>query len=174
LNFLDITLIKKDGRLYSNWYCKSTFSSRFLNFHSQHPFAHKKGTILSLMDRVILLSHPEFHKKNFDFVIKILMDNGYPLDLIFSTIRRRLYSRIHKKNHDLKESENNPSFFIVPYVSHIAKKFIKYFKNISFCKLAFSCMDKLNKFIKVHKDILSTLSRPNVVYKINCSNCDAS
>jgi len=35
-------------------------------------------------------------------------------------------------------------------------------------------MDKLNKFIKVHKDILSTLSRPNVVYKINCSNCDAS
>jgi len=31
-------------------------------------------------------------------------------------------------------------------------------------------MDKLNKFIKVHKDILSTLSRTNVVYKINCSN----
>jgi len=38
LNFLDITLIKKDGRVYSNWFCKPTFSGRFLNFHSQHPF----------------------------------------------------------------------------------------------------------------------------------------
>jgi len=32
----------------------------------------------------------------------------------------------------------------------------------------------MDKFIKVHKDILLTLSRPNVVYKINCSNCNAS
>jgi len=47
-------------------------------------------------------------------------------------------------------------------------------KNISFCKLVFSCIDKLNKFIKVQKDILPTLSRPNVVDKINCLNCDAS
>jgi len=74
LNFLDITLIKKDGRIYSNWYCKPTFSGRFLNFHSQHSFVHKKGNILSLIDRIILLSQPEFHKENFDFVIKILMD----------------------------------------------------------------------------------------------------
>jgi len=46
-------------------------------------------------------------------------------------------------------------------------------KNIFFCKLAFSCYDQLNKFIKVHKDILPSLSRLNVVYKINCLNCDA-
>jgi len=118
LNFLDITLIKRNGRLYSNW--KTNFF-RFLNFHSHHPFSHKKSSILNLIDRV-LLSHPKFHKENFDMVIKILLDNGYPLDLIFSTIRRRLHSRINYKHRNLKESENNPSFFIIPYVSHIAKK----------------------------------------------------
>jgi len=81
---------------------------------------------------------------------------------------------INHKHHNRKEPVKNSSCFIIPYVSTIAKKFIKYFKNISFCKLAFSYYDQLNKFIKVHKDTLSSLSRSNVVYKINCLNCDAS
>ena len=45
--------------------------------------------IIKLIDRVLLLSHPSFHKKNFDLVIKILLNNGYPLSLIFSTIKKR-------------------------------------------------------------------------------------
>jgi len=108
------------------------------------------------------------------------MDNGYPLNLIFSVIKRRLYCRF--QTHDFQKSiglENSQvtisqSYFTIPYVSCIATKFIQFFKNISFCKLSFSCLNKLNKFIKVHKDLLSTSSRSNVVYKIECSNCDAS
>jgi len=111
LNFLDIILLKRDSRLYSNWFRKPTFSGRFLNFYSQHLFAHKKGTILSLIDRVIFLSHSEFYKENFDFVIKILSDNGYPLDLIFSTIRRRLHSRINYMHRNLKEPEQSFIFY---------------------------------------------------------------
>jgi len=100
---------------------KPSFSDRFLNFHFQHLFTHKKG-ILSLIDRVILLSHHEFHKENFDCAIKVL-NNGYPLDLIFSTTRRRLYSIINHKHYNRKEPENTSSYFIIPYVSFIAKKF---------------------------------------------------
>jgi len=180
LNFLDLTLIKKEGRLIFNWYRKPTFSGRFLNFHSHHPFLHKKGTIISLIDRVILLSHPEFHKDNFDFIINTLLDNGYPLNLIFSTIKRRLNYRFQKHDfHKKTISENSQvtnlqTFFTIPYVSSIATKFVQFFKKISFCKLTFSCLNKLNKFIKVHKDLLPTLSRSNVVYEIDCSNCDAS
>jgi len=82
---------------------------------------------------------------------------------------------INHKHHNRKEPGKNSSYFIIPYVSTSARKFIKYFKNISFCKLAFSCYDHLKKFIKVHKDIfLPSLSQANVVYKINCFNCDAS
>jgi len=180
LNFLDLTIIKKEGRLIFNWYRKPTFSGRFLNFHSHHPFLHKKGTIISLVDRVILLSHPDFDKNNFNFIIDTLMDNGYPLKLILSVIKRRLYRRFQthnlQKRMDSKNSQvTNPQpYFTIPYVSCIATKFIQFFKNISFCKLSFSCLNKLNKFIKVHKDLLSTSSRSNVVYKIECSNCDAS
>jgi len=124
---------------------------------------------------VIRLSHPLFHKKNFDHVIKILLDNGYPLGLIFSTIRKRLHTISYSNKTTCKEKDDEPSgFFTVPYVSCVSKKFIQYFKNISFSKLTFSCFNKLNRFIKAHKDVLPLSSRSNVVYQINCSDCEAS
>jgi len=73
-----------------------------------------------------------------------------------------------------KEENSRFSYFIIPYVSCISKKFIQFFKNITFSKLAFSCYNKLNKFIRVHKDVLPVSSRSNVVYRINYLDCDAS
>jgi len=84
-------------------------------------------------------------------------------------IRRRLYSMINYK-HNRKEPEKNFSYFIIPYVSSIAKKFIKYYKNISFCKLVSRVMINWINSLKIS----FLLSRSNVVYKINCLNCDAS
>jgi len=176
LHFLDLTITKKDNYLTFDWYRKPTFSGRFLNFHSHHPFTHKRGTMFSLIDRVIRLSHPQAHKNNFNIVINILLENGYPLNLIFSTIRRRLKSysyNIHSRDNQ-KEKVTSLPFFVIPYVSHIADKFIQYFKNISFSTLAFSCYNNLKNFIKVHKDVLPTSSRSNVVYQINCLDCEAS
>jgi len=177
LNFLDLTIIKQGNTLVFDWFRKPTFSGRFLNFFSHHPFTHKRGTIYSLIDRVFRLSHPEFHEKNLDLIIKILLDNGYPLHLIFNSIRNRLQPFIHsnkKITSDEKEDNSRLPFFTIPYVSCITEKFIHFFKKITFSKLAFTCYNKLNKFIKVHKDVLPVLSRSNVVYKINCSDCDAS
>lgn len=35
-------------------------------------------------------------------------------------------------------------------------------------------MNKLNSIIKIHKDSVPRLQRTNVVYKIDCADCDAS
>jgi len=121
---------------------------------------------------VLQLSHPNFHKKNFDLIIKILIDNGYPLELIFTSIRRRLHTHIYKGQHVAEKQST--SYFTIPYVAGIANKFIQYFKNITFCKLAFSCYNKLNRYIKVHKDALPITSLTNVVYQIDCLDCDAT
>jgi len=102
LNFLDLTIIRNDNGLFFYWFRKPTFSGKFLNCHSHHPFTHKRGTMYSLIDRVILLFHPEFHKSNFDFIIDVLLDNGYPLDLIFSFIRRRSQTRSHLNSQTCK------------------------------------------------------------------------
>lgn len=40
--------------------------------------------------------------------------------------------------------------------------------------MSFFSLNKLNKIIKTHKDPIPKQSKKNVVYKINCGDCDAS
>jgi len=95
---LDVTLIMAEDFLKIDWFQKPTFFGKFLNFHSQHLISQKKGTILSLIDRMFLFSHPDFHEKNLTFIIKILTDNDYPIDFILKTIINRLKHLIKKTN----------------------------------------------------------------------------
>jgi len=60
LNFLDTTLIIDSHRIIFDTYHKTVFSGRFLIFHSNHPLCHKRGTIISFVDKIFLLSHPRF------------------------------------------------------------------------------------------------------------------
>ncbi|KYN09501.1 hypothetical protein ALC57_18369 [Trachymyrmex cornetzi] len=71
LSFLDTTLIIDNHRIIFDIYRKKTFSGRFLNFYSNYPLCHKKGTIISFIDKIILLSHPWFQQKNLIEVIHI-------------------------------------------------------------------------------------------------------
>jgi len=52
---------------------------------------------MGLVDRAFLLSHPEFHKKNLEFVIRILLNNDYPLNFIFKVMTNRIKSLVNKK-----------------------------------------------------------------------------
>ncbi|KYN31571.1 hypothetical protein ALC56_14069, partial [Trachymyrmex septentrionalis] len=71
LNFLDVSLIRKGNSLIHNWYHKSTFSDRYLNYFS--------------------FFVPIYHQENFELIIKILLNNEYSLKLIFSEIKNRLH-----------------------------------------------------------------------------------
>jgi len=82
LSFLDLLLEVVDNKIKIDWFHKKTFSGRFLSFLSNHPICHKIGTIYNLIDRAFLLSHPDFQQKNIELCIKLVLDNGYPLDLI--------------------------------------------------------------------------------------------
>jgi len=46
-------------------------------------------------------------------------------------------------------------------------------KNLN-VRLSFFSLNKLDRIIKVQKDVLPYDSKKNVVYKINCKNCNAS
>ena len=38
----------------------------------------------------------------------------------------------------------------------------------------YRCINKLNKFIKAHKDKKIISDKNNIIYKIQCNNCDVS
>jgi len=64
------------------------------------------GTIYGLVDKAILLSHPIFQEKNLEYVVRVLIDNDYPLELIFSRINLRIKTLI-KKSHAKKPEPNS-------------------------------------------------------------------
>ncbi|KYN09399.1 hypothetical protein ALC57_18504 [Trachymyrmex cornetzi] len=167
--------------LIHNWYHKPTFSGRYLNFFSRHPLCQK---VVGLIDRVLLLSHPSYHQENFELIIKILLNNGYPLKLIFSEIKNRL-SKKFKQWNDLKITTtdntivnnvdtNNHSYFTIPFIPFLSEKIKKFFKKDTLIRMAYKGINNLKGFIKSHKDFRSKLSHTDVVYKIECQDCDAS
>ncbi|XP_071644559.1 uncharacterized protein [Temnothorax longispinosus] len=177
LNFLDTTIINNNVLIEFDWYHKPTFSGRYLNYNSCHPSSQKRGTIMGLINRAFF-SHLKFHEKNLGLIVSILLNNDYPLDLIFNTFHERLKSLFFKqtKKQNPNDTNNDAAFkkwFIVPFFPSISIKFKDIFRD-SDTHLSYYSVNKLNKFIKVQKDALPTFATSNVVYKIFFRNCDAS
>jgi len=126
------------------------------------------------VDKAFLLSHPEFHQKNLEFVIKTLMNNDYPLNVIFKVMIDRVKCLINRKTLKLRQSLNGTTkWFTIPYINTFSGKFRNVIIDMNL-KLSFYSVNRLSKFIKIHKDPLSNLQKKNVIYKIHCNNCDAS
>jgi len=84
LNFLDVIIMKTTRRLEFDWFHKPFFFDRYLHYHSQHALVKKKGT--SMVDRAFILSHPKYHQKNWNSIVKILYMNDYPLSLFLTRL----------------------------------------------------------------------------------------
>jgi len=135
MNFLDITVSVNNNRFNFDWYRKPTFSGRFLNFYSNHPLTQKKGIIFSLIDRTFLLSNGTFYTKNLTFIINILLENDYPLNLIFYSINQRIKNliknryKVHNVLIDNVCMNETTSWLTVPYIPLHTDKFRKFNKN---------------------------------------------
>jgi len=132
---------------------------------------------MNMVDRTLLLSYPQFHTKNLIEPINILINDGYPLKLIFSIINSRIkffsISRIKQyEKEELSRNNEKKQFFTIPYVKNISENFKRIAKK--YAKFSFLYHKFSFQIHKKEKDQLNALSRCNVVYRINCSNCEAS
>jgi len=106
-------------------------------------------------------------------VINTLRDNGYPLDLIFEKILKRLKTLFHINNnnkenknksndhYNAQDDTNNKKIIVIPYINKLSE-------------MVAATIDKSQYIIgyRVLNNLL--LTNNNVVYKISCMDCDAS
>jgi len=166
MNFLDITLHIKNNCIVTDWFHKTTFSGRYLSFLSNHPISHKIGTIYGLVDHAIKLSHPSFYDKNLKFCIKILLENGYPLNFIFNKINLRLKKLFVQRSismdaNSMDANSMEKKFLVLPYVQPLSE-FISSNIDKSKANISYHCLNKLSRFIKVHKDLDHSSFKNNV------------
>ena len=149
---------------------------------SQHLTSQKKSTIIELVDRIFLLSNSKFHQKNSEFVIKVFLENDYPLGFIFDTIQERIKSLVNKKTFiqtnvktfdSIDKNNEKMIWFTLPYInSYFSDKLKSTIENLN-SRLSFFSINQLNSLIKLHKNPLSDSEKENVVYKISFKDCDA-
>jgi len=131
---------------------------------------------MSMVDRIILLSHPKYHEKNLNFMIETFLGNGYPLKFIVDTITIRLKKLFNKKTKKQNENINDDGYkgwFLIPFIPNVTEKF-KNIANMLKSKLSFISLHKLGRIIKAQKDTLPVCSNKNVVYKLNCKDCNVT
>jgi len=175
-NFLNTTVIRADnGELLTNWYRKPTFSGRYINYHSSHPFIHKLNTIKNLVDHAVLLSDVQFHQTNLSTVKTILENNNYPSNIVVKEIDKRY--KILKNNNFMitndKSSDNclnKTKTVTFPYVRNLSEDIKSKLRNM--IDVCFTIPKKLDMVIRKGKDRIDAKRVTDVVYKIDCVNCE--
>ncbi|XP_077277703.1 uncharacterized protein LOC143905912 [Temnothorax americanus] len=174
--FLDTLVIRDGDRLITNWHRKPTFLGRYINFFSNHPHKYKINTITSLVDRAILLSDDWFHHANIKIVKDILTNNCFPIKLVNKFIYNKLLQLKNRKDSEvggLDVSFDARKHITIPYIKDLSEGICRTLKNVGL-KALYTIPKKLNSVIKRGKDRLTMSKETNVVYQIDCVNCEAS
>ncbi len=175
LNFLDVTIIRSNNNLKFKHYTKIINSGRFIHADSFQPKHYKTNTIKNLISRAFSLTSPEYHNEVKNKIIKNLQENGYKKIII----NRMILEVKNKKPENLKITENsNKKYFVaIPYLGNSS---IRIKRNIEKLDNNINVTFKNNNnnlknliFSKV-KEKTDKLNMSNLIYKIDCLNCDAS
>jgi len=154
---------------------QTNFLWKIPKFYVSTPSLPKRSTVMEMVDRSFFLSHPRFHRENLKYIITLLLENNYPFKFIFNTINTRIkYLISHHKQQRIGKNpkENNKKWFTIPFIQAISGKFKHVIKDVE-AGISFYITNKLRTIIKGHKDNLATSSQMNVVYKLNCRDCNA-
>ena len=115
----------------------------------------------------------------FDFIRNFFISNGFPSNLISSVIRNFLNKRQDPQNFTVSHNDNPVRYYVFPYFGSQSDKLKnelltllnKYVTDFSF-KIILVKNFKIGSFFN-YKDRLPLCSRSSVVYKFNCSLCEA-
>ncbi|XP_078363508.1 uncharacterized protein LOC144647600 [Oculina patagonica] len=129
LSFLDTATTRVNGRIQVNVYRKPTHTDKYLDFNSHHPTQHKRSVVNTLLERAKNIPSTSAGKrKEKEHVVKVLMNNNYPLRFIKSCDSHR------KANRRVSDSSDTPndaakSFVVLPYVKGVTERISKVLRN---------------------------------------------
>ena len=168
--FLDLNVERNGTKIKTTVYRKPTHSDRYLNFDSHHSIQNKKAVIRTLVNRALThTSSSQDLEKELNHLKYILSQNHYPDKIVIDTINDCKRKFLIKTNNDLSEFDMT-KVITIPYYRGLSESIreILYKQNIkTVFKRGFTIKNLLNPR---KKDILT---KYNVVYKVNCSDCDA-
>uniref|UniRef100_A0A5S6PYL7 GIY-YIG domain-containing protein n=1 Tax=Trichuris muris TaxID=70415 RepID=A0A5S6PYL7_TRIMR len=126
-----------------------------------------KGVVRSLVDRAIGICDAEFLDEEFSHITKTLKNNGFPMDLIRSTIPERLNQR--SAGH--RETRSTVTLTI-PYLKGLGGKLVRLGKVLDF-RIHFKTAPNMRAILRGDKTVTPLEDKPGVVYAVKCG-CGAT
>ena len=173
LAFLDCKLVRRDGgTLLTDWYTKPSYSGRYINFYSNHTFTHKINTITCMKNRIEKICHSEFRHTALARLRGIFVNNGYPLRLV----NKILFSTSTTSTGSIFDipTPAKPIYLKVTSIPRISEKLKQLFHSVlpENRKIVFHYPYKIRNIFSKIKDRDPLLYASNVVYCIDCKDCE--
>lgn len=175
LNFLDMTLMSKNGKIMCKWYQKATASGRYVNFLSVQPTAIKKNVALNLARRIICLSHSSYRYEMIRRGKQLLIENCYPEKFV-NRIFRQVLQRVDRQNNDElcpKNDFNIDKVIAIPYIPFLSENLSAFLKNYGY-QVVHKRYNTLEYLMTRLKSATPKLDEAGVVYYIPCKDCNTS
>uniref|UniRef100_A0ABD2W8E4 Reverse transcriptase domain-containing protein n=1 Tax=Trichogramma kaykai TaxID=54128 RepID=A0ABD2W8E4_9HYME len=178
LNFLDLTLINANNKLHTDWYQKTSNSTRLLSYNSRHSMQQKINIVYNLTDRAILLSDQRYHSKNIEKIRKLLLENDYPISFINRHLFKRLWTIKNRRNTTVvpkisKKDEIRRVILKLPFIDKFFEKCAHMLRRFNIEVLPLQG-DSLTSVIRLGKDRIDINDRTGVVYHLKCKSCSKS
>ena len=172
--YLDTRVIRdQEGNIVLDWYQKQSASGRYLNYHSIHSLGIKKNLIKQMKKRITNISDNQFLNKNLRKLELDLIKNGYPKQLVNSLLFRtdaEMGERsLGQNNAGVKPAREK--FATMINIPNLTNRIINIFQkeNLMIAKKNEKTVGGL--YTKL-KDKVSITTKSNVVYKLQCKDCD--
>ena len=173
LPFLDILVERTELAFETSVYRKPTFSGQYIRWESFSPRKRKTNLIATLVHRALMICTKNKLKQEIDFIKNILLNNGYPEDIVLKHISKKIVRFATAKPFG---PEKCPVYLRAPWIGSASQQLEQQVKSaVQNCygavspRLIFSsqCMLPAAK-----KDVLPANQRSMVIYEYVC-HCDS-
>ena len=172
LPFLDTeVMLQEDASIKTRVNHKPTHTDHYLNWSSNHHFAHKRSVVRTLLERAdTLVTDEEDKKEEIKHVKQALAANGYQQWSFKLPPKKREKEILTAQTTD-RPKNNTP--IAIPYIKDLSDNIQRIFRshNIPAYHKPFNTIRSL---LVKPKDKTPKESQCGLIYHINCHDCEAS
>ena len=163
--FLDVLVVRSNGKVMSEVYWKPTHTDRYLHYQSYHPHHIKTGIIRTLMKRseqICNTAEAAHHERH--HLIRVFQSNGYP--------RAFIQKAMNPKRTYTKDKQAAPLTTIsIPYIKSISERIRRCLSQVDI-RVAFRSRTTMRSLLMRVRPQRSPMEYKGVIYKIPCHDCD--
>ena len=157
-----------NGTLSFSIYRKPTHTDKYLHYNSYHPTEHKNSVIRTLLHRADILCDNDKKQQEKQHVRTVLHNNHYPVQSI-NLIENK---QRNKDNVPATSNDTQQIYISAPYIQRTSERVSRIFKKYN-VNIAHKPTRTLKTELCHLKDHRPVSERAGVVYKVDCSDCDA-